>query len=71
MGDMGRFDEEGYLFIVDRKNDMIIRGGENSRPAEIEQILNTHPKILETAVVGVPQKLWGEEIMAMVRLNAA
>ncbi|MHB1126810.1 MAG: long-chain-fatty-acid--CoA ligase [Bacillota bacterium] len=68
-GDMGKFDEDGYLYIVDRKNDMIIRGGENIYPAEIEQILYTHPKILEVAVIGVPDETWGEEVQAVVVLR--
>jgi long-chain acyl-CoA synthetase len=65
-GDMAYKDEDGYLFIVDRKKDMIIRGGENIYPKELEGILFTHPKILEASVVGVPDPIYGEEVMACV-----
>ncbi|MHB1419209.1 MAG: long-chain-fatty-acid--CoA ligase [Bacillota bacterium] len=68
-GDMGKFDEDGYLYIVDRKHDMIIRGGENIYPAEIEQILYTHPKVLEVAVIGVPHETMGEEVQAVIVLK--
>ncbi|KGR77893.1 class I adenylate-forming enzyme family protein [Ureibacillus manganicus] len=59
-GDLGRFDEEGYLYIVDRKKDMIIRGGENVYPVEIEDVIYQIPEILETAVVGIPHEVYGE-----------
>lgn len=62
-GDMGRFDEDGWLYIVDRKKEMIIRGGENIYPKELEDVLFAHPKILEVAVIGVPDQKYGEEIM--------
>lgn len=65
-GDMAYKDEDGYLFIVDRKKEMIIRGGENIYPKELEGILFTHPKILEASVVGVPDPIYGEEVMACV-----
>ncbi|HOI72711.1 MAG TPA: long-chain fatty acid--CoA ligase [Syntrophales bacterium] len=65
-GDMAYRDEDGYLFIVDRKKEMIIRGGENIYPKELEGILFTHPKILEASVVGVPDPIYGEEVMACV-----
>ncbi len=65
-GDMGRLDEDGYLYIVDRKKEMIIRGGENIYPKEIEDTLYTHPKISEVAVIGVPDAKYGEEVMACV-----
>jgi fatty-acyl-CoA synthase len=68
-GDLGRFDEEGFLTIVDRKKDMIISGGENIYPKEIEEVLYTHPKILEAAVIGVPDPLWGEKVHAVVALK--
>ena len=68
-GDMGRMEADGYLYLVDRKNDMIIRGGENIFPAEIEQVLYTHPKIFEVAVIGVPDKTMGEDVMAVVVLR--
>ncbi len=68
-GDMGRMDEEGFLYIVDRKKDMIISGGENIYPREIEELLYRHPKIQEAAVVGVPHPLWGETVKAFVVLK--
>ncbi|HET7573906.1 MAG TPA: long-chain fatty acid--CoA ligase [Solirubrobacterales bacterium] len=67
-GDMARIDEDGYFFIVDRKKDLIIRGGYNVYPREVEEVLYEHPKIREAAVVGVPHDEWGEEIGAAVVL---
>ncbi len=68
-GDLGRVDEDGYFFIVDRKKDMIIRGGYNVYPREVEEVLYEHPKIREAAVLGVPHPEWGEEIGAAVVLE--
>jgi fatty-acyl-CoA synthase len=68
-GDLGRLDEEGFLYIVDRKKDMIITGGENVYPREIEEVLYGHPKILEAAVIGLPDPDWGERIHAVVALK--
>jgi long-chain acyl-CoA synthetase len=68
-GDMARIDEEGYFFIVDRKKDLIIRGGYNVYPREVEEVLYEHPGIREAAVVGVPHDEWGEEIGAAVVLH--
>jgi long-chain acyl-CoA synthetase len=65
-GDMGRFDEDGWLYIVDRKKEMVIRGGENIYPKELEDILYAHPKISEVAVIGVPDKKYGEEVMVCI-----
>ncbi len=65
-GDMARVDEDGYFFIVDRKKDLIIRGGYNVYPREIEEVLYEHPAIMEAAVVGVPHSELGEEIAAAV-----
>ena len=65
-GDLGRFDEEGYLYIVDRKKDMIIRGGENIYPIEVEEVLYQIPQLLEAAIVGVPHKVYGEVPKAFV-----
>jgi len=65
-GDLGRFDEEGFLYIVDRKKDMIIRGGENIYPIEIEEVLYQIPQLLESAVVGVPHEVYGEVPKAYV-----
>ena len=68
-GDVGRFDEDGYLVLVDRLKDMIIRGGENIYPKEIEDALHTHPSVLQAAVVGRPDPLFGEEPVAFVVLR--
>ena len=68
-GDMAYMDAEGYFFIVDRKKEMIIRGGENIYPKEIDNLLFSHPGILEAAVVGVPDKIMGEEVKAFVVLK--
>jgi long-chain acyl-CoA synthetase len=68
-GDLGRADEDGYFFIVDRKKDMIIRGGYNVYPREIEEVLYEHPDVAEAAVVGVPDALLGEEVAAAVALS--
>jgi fatty-acyl-CoA synthase len=65
-GDMVRQDEEGFYYVVDRKKDMIVSGGENIYPAEIEEVLYLHPKILEVAVIGVFDEEWGESVMAVV-----
>jgi long-chain acyl-CoA synthetase len=68
-GDMARVDEEGYFYIVDRKKDLIIRGGYNVYPREVEEVLYEHPKVREAAVLGVPHDEWGEEIGAAVVLH--
>jgi long-chain acyl-CoA synthetase len=65
-GDIGYMDSDGYFFIVDRSKDMIIRGGENIYPREIEEVLYSHPDILECAVIGVPDEVRGEEVLAAV-----
>jgi fatty-acyl-CoA synthase len=65
-GDLVMVDRDGYLTVVDRKKDMIISGGENIYPKEIEEVLYTHPDILEAAVVGVPDEKWGETVKAFV-----
>jgi long-chain acyl-CoA synthetase len=67
-GDMARVDEDGYFFIVDRKKDMIIRGGYNVYPREVEEVLYEHPAVQEAAVVGVPDEALGEEVGAAVVL---
>jgi len=69
-GDMARADEDGYLFIVDRKKDLIIRGGYNVYPREVEEVLYEHPAVAEAAVVGMPHASLGEEIGAAVVLKA-
>jgi long-chain acyl-CoA synthetase len=68
-GDIARMDEEGYFYIVDRKKDMIICGGYNVYPREIEEVLYQHPKIQETCVVGVPDPYRGETVKAFVVLR--
>jgi len=68
-GDMAYKDEEGYLFIVDRKKEMIIRGGENIYPTELEEIIVSHPQVAEVAVIGAPDKIYGEEVMACIVLK--
>ena len=65
-GDFLRRDEDGYFYVVDRKKDMLISGGENIYPAEIEEVLYKHPDILEAAVIGVPDPKWGESVKAIV-----
>jgi len=68
-GDMAKVDEDGYFFIVDRKKDMIIRGGYNVYPREIEEVLYEHPDVREAAVVGMPDEQMGEEVGAAVALK--
>ena len=68
-GDIGVLDEEGYLKITGRLKDMIIRGGENIFPREIEDILSGHEGVAEAAVLGIPDREWGEQVAAAVRLN--
>ncbi len=65
-GDIGYLDDDGFLFVVDRKKDMIIRGGENIFPAELEAVLHEHPAVAEAAVVGVPDEIYGENVVAFV-----
>ncbi|QIZ68674.1 long-chain-fatty-acid--CoA ligase [Geobacillus subterraneus] len=65
-GDMARIDEDGYVFIVDRKKDVIIRGGFNIYPRDLEELLLTHPAVVEAGVVGVPSPKMGEEVVAYV-----
>jgi acyl-CoA synthetase (AMP-forming)/AMP-acid ligase II len=65
-GDAGRRDSDGYLYIEDRIKDMIISGGENVYPAEVERVLSAHPDIGEIAVIGVPDAKWGEAVKAVV-----
>jgi long-chain acyl-CoA synthetase len=68
-GDMARVDDEGYYFIVDRKKDLIIRGGYNVYPREIEEVLHEHPAVAEVAVIGIPHDSLGEEVGAAVALK--
>src|SRR5688572_28344913 len=66
VGDVGLLDEDGYLFLRDRKTDMIISGGANIYPAEIEGVLLTHPKVGDAAAFCIPHDDWGEEVKAVV-----
>ncbi len=68
-GDLARMDEDGYVYIVDRKKDMIISGAENIYSREVEEVLYTHPAVLEAAVIGVPDAKWGEAVKAIVVLK--
>jgi acyl-CoA synthetase (AMP-forming)/AMP-acid ligase II len=68
-GDMARMDEEGLVYIVDRKKDMIVSGAENVYPREVEEALYRHPAVAEAAVFGVPDEHWGERVAAAVVLR--
>ncbi|WP_338035166.1 class I adenylate-forming enzyme family protein [Kurthia massiliensis] len=68
-GDLGRMDDDGYLYIVDRKKDMLIRGGENVYPVEVEEVLFQMPEVLEAAVIGVPHPVYGEVPKAYICLK--
>jgi long-chain acyl-CoA synthetase len=68
-GDLGYIDQEGYLFLVDRKKDLIIRGGENIVPAEVEDVLRQHPCVEEAGVIGVPDQVMGEAVKGFVTLK--
>src|SRR5262249_23226366 len=68
-GDLGRVDEDGYFSIVDRKKELIIRGGYNVYPREIEEVLYEHPAVAEAAVIGVPDTTLGEEVGAAIVLR--
>ena len=65
-GDVGRWDDDGYLYIVDRKKDMILTGGENVYPREVEEVLFRHPAVAEAAVLGAPDPKWGEKVVAVI-----
>jgi acyl-CoA synthetase (AMP-forming)/AMP-acid ligase II len=68
-GDIGRYDEKGYIYIVDRKKDMICSGGENIYPREVEEIIYQHPAVLEAAVIGLPDPYWVERVHAVISLK--
>ncbi len=68
-GDIGHIDAEGYLHITDRKKDMIISGGFNVYPSEVEQVIWSHPAVQDCAVIGIPDAKWGEAVKAVVELN--
>ncbi|MDE1950854.1 MAG: AMP-binding protein, partial [Burkholderiales bacterium] len=68
-GDIGYLDAEGFLYIADRLKDMLISGGENVYPAEVESVLYAHPAVAEVAVIGQPDPQWGEAVVAVVALE--
>jgi long-chain acyl-CoA synthetase len=68
-GDIVRMDEEGFVYILDRAKDMLIRGGENIYCVEIEDVLVAHPAVIDAAVIGLPHRIWGEEVGAVVQLK--
>jgi acyl-CoA synthetase (AMP-forming)/AMP-acid ligase II len=68
-GDIATWDQEGYIFIVDRAKDMIISGGENIYSTQVEAAIHSHPAVLEAAVIGVPDEEWGESVKAVVVLK--
>ena len=69
-GDIGRFDDQGYLYLIDRKNNMIVTGGENVFPFEVEQVLSEYPEVLEVAVFSIPDDHWVEKVVAAVVMRA-
>jgi acyl-CoA synthetase (AMP-forming)/AMP-acid ligase II len=69
-GDIGRVDSEGFLYIVDRKKDMIVSGGQNIYPVDIESVMRHHPVVADVAVIGVPSEKWGETPLAVVVVAA-
>ena len=71
VGDVGYLDEEGLLFLIDRQKDVVITGGINVYPAEVERVLTTHPSVSEAAVIGVPDDEWGESVVAVVVTDRA
>ena len=68
-GDRGRMDEDGYFYFVDRKKDVIRRRGENISSYEIERVINTHPKVFDSALIGIPSDLSEEEVLAVIILR--
>jgi long-chain acyl-CoA synthetase len=70
-GDIGYMDEDDYIYLTERKKDLIIRGGENVYPKEVEDVLHRHPQVLEAGVIGVPDAVYGEEVKAFVVLKTA
>ena len=70
LGDMGRLDEDGFLFLTDRSSILIISGGVNIYPAEIDAVLLTHPAVGDGSVIGVPDDEWGESVVAVIEVQA-
>jgi long-chain acyl-CoA synthetase len=71
VGDAGYMDDAGYLFLCDRKADMIISGGVNIYPAEIESVIIAHPDVVDVAVFGIPDEDWGEQVKAVIEVRGA
>jgi len=69
-GDAGYLDEDGYLYVLDRRDDLIVTGGENVYPSEVEAVLLAHPAVREAGVFGLPDPEWGQTVAAVVRLEA-
>ena len=69
-GDLGNMDEHGYIYILDRKKDMIISGGTNVYPREVEEVMLLHPAVQEVSILGVPDESWGEVVKAVVILRS-
>ena len=70
-GDLARLDEDGFVYIVDRTKDMLIRGGENVYCVEVESLLYDHPEVMDAAVIGLPHRVLGEEVGAVVQVTAS
>jgi fatty-acyl-CoA synthase len=70
VGDLGRRDEDGYVYLVDRKSNMIISGGENVYPSEVEALIGAHPKVRDVAVIGLADEKWGERVHAVIVVHA-
>jgi long-chain acyl-CoA synthetase len=70
-GDIGYMDDDGYIYLTERKKDLIIRGGENVYPKEVEDVLHRHPQVLEVGVIGIPDAVYGEEVKAFVVLKTS
>jgi fatty-acyl-CoA synthase len=69
VGDLARRDEDGYIYLVDRKSNMIISGGENIYPSEVEEMLGAHPQVKDVAVIGLPDEKWSERVHAVIVLH--
>jgi O-succinylbenzoic acid--CoA ligase len=69
-GDLGEMDPEGYLRVIDRRDDLIVSGGENVYPAEVEAVLAGHPAVADAGVIGLPDRVWGQAVAALVKLRA-
>ncbi len=70
-GDLGKFDADNYVYLLDRKKELIISGGANIYPREVEEVLLMHPDVIEVAVIGIPDRLWGESVLALLRTRSS